>query len=238
MSDRGYDELSVSDGTGEAVVMNIENDRAISAATLDVDSVENLPNKFIVVTGDKTVENYIDPNSMTVMYGHEDSGDIVIDGYAPGYTDTGNTSGQIAVIKPTTYQMDELVRLARVAHDNDGRQKRTNYDSAYTEQSIVSTVSIANINLVGSTLTAAFSFEIGSAMGDGSTNLVQLDLSAMGIASISRSFACGYSDGGNGIVQIDTTSAGMARSVGVEPADLSSGDFVQFTIVANVTGWV
>jgi len=112
---RALDELKVSDGTGEAVIANIESDRAISAITLDVDSVDNWPNKMILATGDKVLASngsyYIDPSTMTIMYGHLDSGDIVIDGYAPGYTDDGNTSGQIAIIKPNTYAQDELVRL-------------------------------------------------------------------------------------------------------------------------------
>ena len=127
MANRNYDELKVSDETGEAVIANIESDRSIAATTLDVDSVDNWPNKAIIATGDKVLaangSYYIEPSSMTIMYGHLDSGDFIVDGFAPGYTDSGNTSGQIAVIKPNTYWADEIVALAQVAHNADGTLK-------------------------------------------------------------------------------------------------------------------
>lgn len=129
MPNRGLDELSVSDGTGEAVVANIESDRAVSATTIDVDSVDNWPQKVILATGDKVLASngnyYIDPATMTIMYGHLDSGDIIIDGFAPGYSDVGNTSGQIAIVKPNTYAMDEFVALVSVSLENDGTPKTT-----------------------------------------------------------------------------------------------------------------
>lgn len=127
MPNRGYDELSASDGTGEAVIAEIQTDRAISATTLDTDSEDNWPQKMILATGDKVLASngsyYIDPSSMTIMYGHLDSGDVVIDGFAPGYSDAGNTAGQIAIIKPSTYQVDEMVALAQVGHENDGKHR-------------------------------------------------------------------------------------------------------------------
>lgn len=119
----GYDQLSASDGTGEAVLANIDADRAIASITIEVDSVENFPNEFIFCTGDKNANNFIVPSSMTIGYGHVDSGNVIIDGFAPGYVDDGNTAGQILIIKPTTYWVDEVVRLARVAHNDDGSLK-------------------------------------------------------------------------------------------------------------------
>ena len=117
------DQLRVSDGSGEAVLANIESDRAVSATTLDVDSVDNWPEKFVIATGTPNASNQITASTVTLMYGHLDSGDVVIDGFAPGYTDIGNTSGQIAVIKPNTFAQDELVRLMRVALNDDGTVK-------------------------------------------------------------------------------------------------------------------
>ena len=122
------DYLKVSDETGEAVLANVDADRSVSATTLVVDSVDNWPQEFIFVTGDKVlapngVDYYVDPSTMTVMRGHLDSGDIIIDGFAPGYSDAGNTNGQIAIIKPTTYWADEIVALFQVMHNNDGTLK-------------------------------------------------------------------------------------------------------------------
>lgn len=121
----GYNQLSVSDGTGEAVLANIESNRSIGATTLDVDSVDNWPAEFIFTTGTLNANGYINNASMTIAYGHLLAGDIIIDGYAPGYTDVGNTAGQVAIIKPNTNWADEMTRLARVAHENNGQPKPT-----------------------------------------------------------------------------------------------------------------
>ena len=118
-----YSKLSASDGTGEAVIANIENNRIIGATTLDVDNVENWPANFIFVTGTLNPNNYIDNASMTIMYGHLDAGNIAIDGYADGYTDVGNTAGQIAIIKPTTEWVNQMATLAQVVHKTDGTLK-------------------------------------------------------------------------------------------------------------------
>lgn len=123
MPNRALDELKVSDETGEAVLANIQSDRAISATTLDVDSLDNWPQKFIFATGTKDANNRIDASSITIMYGHQDAGDIIIDGFAPGYSDAGNTANQIAIVKPNTYAMDELISLIQVILDNDGNMK-------------------------------------------------------------------------------------------------------------------
>lgn len=154
-----YSQLSVSDGTGEAVMANIETDRAPTATTLDVDSVDNWPNKFIGCTGTKNANNYIDPSTMTVFYGHLDAGDIIIDGFAPGYTDNGNTAGQVVIVKPTTYWADEIVRLAKVAHENDGTLKNTALDSFLKPGDVVRMDFVASGGVVAQSagLTGTFS---------------------------------------------------------------------------------
>lgn len=133
-----YSKLSASDGTGEAVVANIENTRAIAAVTLDVDNVDNWPTEFICVTGTLNPNNYIDNASMTIFYGHLDAGNIIIDSFAPGYTDVGNSIGQIAIIKPTTEWVNQVVELAMVAHQDNGKLKTTSLDEFYKPSDITS----------------------------------------------------------------------------------------------------
>lgn len=118
-----YSKLSASDGTGEAVVANVETDRLSGATTLNVDNVDNWPTNFICVTGTLNPNNYIDNSSMSIFYGHLDAGNIVIDSFADGYTDVGNTAGQIAIIKPTTEWVNQIVTLARVVHADNGTFK-------------------------------------------------------------------------------------------------------------------
>lgn len=102
------DFLKASDGTGEPVIANITNDRTIGATVIEVDSLDNWGSHFLVITGDLLPSGYIDSAGMTIMTAHEDSGDIVIDGFEPGYADTGNTTGQVAIIKMTTGWADRV----------------------------------------------------------------------------------------------------------------------------------
>lgn len=102
------DFLQVSDGSGDAVTANIETDRSIGATVLDVDSVDNWPDNFIVTTGSLDADGYIDVSTMTQMRGHLNAGDIIIDGFEPGYTDQGNTAGQKAIVKQTTGWADRV----------------------------------------------------------------------------------------------------------------------------------
>jgi len=118
-----YKDLFASDETGEAVRAQVTADRAAAATVLVVDSVENWPDQFIFMTGTVLPSGFIDQSTATLMKGHLDGVNIEIDSFAPGYTDLGNTEGQIAVIKPNTLWTDELVKLAQVSHNDDGTIK-------------------------------------------------------------------------------------------------------------------
>ncbi len=107
------DYLKASDGTGEAALATIQTNRSVVATVIEVDTLDNWPDEFIVVTGTLDANGYITPASMTQMLAHQDSGDIIIDGFVPGYTDVGNTADQVAIIKQNTYWADRVVeRLA------------------------------------------------------------------------------------------------------------------------------
>lgn len=117
------EKLKATDGTGPAVLANITANRAIAATTIVVDSVDNWPNEFIVCTGTLDANGYITAASLCEMIGHLDGGNIEIDSFVPGYTDAGNTEGQVAVIKPTGHGQTSLADLLQVAHDDDGSLK-------------------------------------------------------------------------------------------------------------------
>lgn len=111
--------LRASDGTGEAVLAHVDAVRTIGSTVLSLDNVDNWNSKCIVVTGTPNANGYIDSSGMTVMYGHTNAGDFIIDGYAPGYSDVGNTTSQVAIIKMTTSWADTLVTLlANIMEDN------------------------------------------------------------------------------------------------------------------------
>lgn len=102
------EKLKATDGTGPAVLASITADRAIAATTIEVDSVDNWPDEFIVCTGTLNASGFITEASLTEMVGHLDGGNIEIDSFVPGYNDVGNTENQVAVIKPTGYWADQV----------------------------------------------------------------------------------------------------------------------------------
>lgn len=103
--------LSASDGTGDASLMHITANRLVGATTLTVDTTTGVPSKFIATTGTLLASGFIDPTTITQFYGHLGTGNLVIDGFCPGSTDTGNSSGQVVVIKPNTHSMNLIANF-------------------------------------------------------------------------------------------------------------------------------
>lgn len=129
--------LRASDGTGEAVLAHVQSVRNPGSTVLDLDNVDNWNSKCVVVTGTPATNGFISPTGMTVMYGHITAGDFIIDGYAPGYTDNGNTTAEVAFIKMTTNWADALVNILEVSLENDGLLKSTALDHLFKESELV-----------------------------------------------------------------------------------------------------
>lgn len=118
-----YGSLKASDGTGEAVLAHVTANRLVGSTTLLVDSVDNWPTNFIVVTGTINANGFISPSGMTQMRAHISGGNIAIDSFEPGYTDIGNTTSDVCIIKMTTEWANDVARLALVSHNDDGTLK-------------------------------------------------------------------------------------------------------------------
>lgn len=112
MADDNY--LRASNGSGEAVMSVVTADRPPLSATLIVDSVLNWPVRGIATSGTLIPdEGLIDPDTASVFKYHLDGTIIMIDEFAPGYNDVGNSEDQVVVIKPTTLWAD-------LVSENDG----------------------------------------------------------------------------------------------------------------------
>jgi len=97
------DLLKASDGTGNAVLAHVTLNRLTGATVLKVDSVSKYPSPYFIATvGTLGSDGYLTPASTKEFVGHVLAGDIIIDSWEPGFTDTGNTAGQVVVIKQTT----------------------------------------------------------------------------------------------------------------------------------------
>lgn len=120
--------LRASDGTGEAVLAHIQSVRNPGSTVLDLDNVDNWNSKAVIITGTPAANGFISPAGMKVMYGHLNAGDFIIDGYAPGYVDNGNTTSEVAIVKMTTSWADALIDLLDNSLQDNGLLKLTALD--------------------------------------------------------------------------------------------------------------
>lgn len=111
------DYIKASDGAANASLMTISTVRAPLASTILVNTVANVPTRFMGSMG--TPNTFTDPitgETITVISeatavdfaGHVDGSNIEIDEIAPGYTDNGSAVGDIIIIRPTTQWADLL----------------------------------------------------------------------------------------------------------------------------------
>ncbi len=112
-----------SNGSGQAVRGAVTNARAISSTTLKVDSVTNYPSQFIATTGKLGPSGILDNTTVQVFFGHLSGADIIIDSFAPGYTDKGNSVADVVILKPTTAWADEVAGVLDVTHNDNGTIK-------------------------------------------------------------------------------------------------------------------
>jgi hypothetical protein len=94
--------LPTSDGDGESIRATVQSPgREIGSSVIPVNAITNWPTgPCIITTGVLQANNTI--SSPTVLYGTASGTSITISGYAAGYSDIGNTAGEVVVIKPTT----------------------------------------------------------------------------------------------------------------------------------------
>lgn len=112
--------LRASDGTGNPIIANVTAPRAVSSDTLEVSGLDNWSGFFIATSGQIGPDNFLLPSGQTVFLGHTDAGNIIIDSYAPGSSDIGNTTEDVVVIKPTSHWVDLMVDFMDAEHDHDG----------------------------------------------------------------------------------------------------------------------
>jgi hypothetical protein len=98
------DFLSVSNGSGDAALMHVNGTGRLSGATtIPVDTVANVPTKFIATYGTLGPDGKITAASKRDFKGHVSGSSLIIDGFLPGSVDNGNTAGQVVLIKPNTH---------------------------------------------------------------------------------------------------------------------------------------
>lgn len=97
-----YAALQASDGAGESIRATVQSPgRSIGSSVIPVNAITNYPTgTFIGITGKLTASNTL--TNAQVFYGTASGTNITITSFAPGYSDLGNSAGDVVVIKPTT----------------------------------------------------------------------------------------------------------------------------------------
>ena len=154
-----YGFLSASGGSGDAALMHITAVRLTGASIITVDTVVNVPANFIGTYGTLLSTGLIDPVTKCDFKGHISGATLVIDSFMPGSVDTGNlASGQVVIIKPNTPAQNDMVTLAKVAHNNDGTIKNGAVSAAtMLSIDVVTTTKIADANVTSAKLAADIS---------------------------------------------------------------------------------
>lgn len=121
--------IRASDGSGEAVRATVTSARSIASTTLVVDAVTNFPAYFIATVGTIGSDSFLTPSTVQVFNGHLSGSDIIIDSFAPGYSDLGNSVGDVVLLKPTTPWADNLADVIEVSHEEDGTLSANSVDT-------------------------------------------------------------------------------------------------------------
>ena len=100
--------------------------------TFSVDTVSNFNTSgFIATAGTpKNItlasgESLLTLDNPMVFIGHIDSGNIIIDSLAPGYTDNGNDIGDVIIVKPTSEWGNAVADVLAVSLADDGTLNST-----------------------------------------------------------------------------------------------------------------
>jgi hypothetical protein len=139
--------LPASSGVGNPSLMTVQTLRAANATTIITNTVSGVPAFFYATMG--TPHTFTDPvtgETITIISeatavdfaGHTNSGQLVIDAIAPGYTDAGSKVGDIVVLRPLTEWSNNLFNILNAgAHNDDGTLAKTALDTFYKPPELI-----------------------------------------------------------------------------------------------------
>jgi hypothetical protein len=127
-----YDYLPASNGSGDAPLMHVTGTRAIAATSIAVDSVTNVPTKFIATYGVLGSDGLITAASKRDFKGHVSGSTLVIDAFEPGSADNGNAIGDVVIIKPNSGWANRVAAFIKNAA-NFGTPEAVTFSAVQTD---------------------------------------------------------------------------------------------------------
>lgn len=237
-----YQNLSVSDGTGDASLMHLTANRANGATVFDVDSIIGVPQYFIATVGTLLSSGFIDPTTKLDFFGHISGSTLIIDAWCPGSVDPagGNTSGQVIVIKPNTEWSNLVAQFIKNATGNGTPENHTVANLTATDVSTGTLEASGAVTLNGATKIAGTAYTLAAsvASADGSGNITPTSqvfrVTALAGAATVEVPSYAAQDGISGEIRIydDGTAQGLTwasgwKAVGVTlPTTTTVGQFI------------
>ena len=224
-----YSYLSAGNGSGDAALMHITALRLTGATIITVDTVTNVPAKFIGTYGTLLSTGLLDPVTKCDFKGHVSGTTLIIDSFSPGSTDVGNlASGQIVIIKPNTPAMNDVVTLAQVSHNDDGSLKTT-VISQITTQTLGSGNTATNLR-VRPRLSVAAS---AASLAPNIDTYNQYTITAQAAALVLANPAGTPTDGDIIIVTLKDNGTSQAITYGTAYANISGLDSLIATVIGK-----
>lgn len=120
MSTPNYAALAASNGSGEPVRVILTAPRSIGSTTLTGNTPTNWPTgTFIATTGTLQSNGTLNPTTAQVFYGTVSGSNLTITAFAAGYSDLGNSIGDVVVLKPTTEWADIVAQGVEATTQNN-----------------------------------------------------------------------------------------------------------------------
>ena len=219
----GLNLINASNKSGEAVRASITAIRSSGSTAITVDATTNWPTNFIATSGTLLADGTLNSSTAFVFAGHKSGSTIIIDSIAPGYTDVGNTVGQIVVIKPTTFWADNFADFLAINFADNGSFTSTGGTNIATALSGKS--ARLKPRLVTAASTATLTPDIDTA------NVYELSAQAAVLTVANPSGT--PNDGDVFIFRIKDNGTARAISFGANYANVSGLDTITTTVISK-----
>lgn len=161
--------LVASDGDGESIRATVQSPgRDIGSSVIPVNAITNWPTgPCIITTGTLQANNTI--ASPQVFYGTATGTSVTIGSFAAGYTDLGNSAGDVVVIKPTTEWANVVAAaIADIFGSGTAQNLTANQLAVAAAATFAATVTLAGVTEVTGT---SYNLAHSVATADGSANI-------------------------------------------------------------------
>jgi hypothetical protein len=241
-----YQNLSVSDGTGDASLMHLTSNRAHGATVFSVDSVIGIPSYFIATVGTLSSTGFIDPTTKLDFFGHVSGATLVMDAWCPGSVDPagGNTSGQVVVIKPNSEWSNLVAQFIKNATGNGTPENHTVANLTATGVSTATLATTGNtsvggaLTVTGDNTVSGISRTSIASVGSGATvtpNKQIYTVTALAVAATLNVPSFTATDGTVGVLRILDNGTSQALTLGTGWTNQSG---LAFPAATTISKWL